>query len=639
MSSFFRSASDISESEDASTSQHSLSSERPSSRTNELVTRSQTGIGPSQHHQNVLVHALLEEKCLNDVCNELNAACPTASPRNYTKDDPEVRAQAIERYRLLSAKLVSHGLINGGPEHDSFQNVRQTARDGLSLLSQQLNVMELSNEDSNASFVPRLPPPTRKLLEAPADMLTPWSNGWTNAPTPTPHNLHLAQLLPSHPLLDSTRYSRDFEEICMLGKGGYGSVYHASHRLDGRSYAVKKIKLGPEVLSRVQQNGESELNAILRELRTMARLEHPNIVRYFGGWVEWTRESEPVQSSTGSQPRLITQGSSTSGSVSSISPPSNSAADAIFFADSDHVSGSLDDRNNGMTNDDRSPSSSLRTLPSPAVDALPGSILVNDSRLPPRHNRVISASSPSASSPTSSSPIQTIPRSPLISSDAAIEEITRPPPASPSPIPGPSLTLHIQMSLYPLTLAAYLSPASPALARHCFHRPAALRIFSSLLAGVAHLHAHGMAHRDIKPANIFLAPSSSASHSPSMDSGSCPVCATPGYWAVCVGDLGLVADRGARGGVGTALYRPVHPTGAEEQDAFALAVVLVELLVRFGTRMERGEVLGALRGGRLPAGLGAEESKIIRGLMGLDGERTAAVEECRAWVEGVLASV
>lgn len=52
-------------------------------------------------------------------------------------------------------------------------------------------------------------------------------------------------------------------------------------RLDGRKYAVKKIKLQPS-------GGSSSYARILREVATLSRLQHPNIVRYFqvGGLVK-----------------------------------------------------------------------------------------------------------------------------------------------------------------------------------------------------------------------------------------------------------------------------------------------------------------------------------------------------------------
>ncbi len=47
----------------------------------------------------------------------------------------------------------------------------------------------------------------------------------------------------------------------MLGRGGFGVVVAAINRMDGRQYAVKKIRLDAQA--------------------PLSRLQHPNIVRYF----------------------------------------------------------------------------------------------------------------------------------------------------------------------------------------------------------------------------------------------------------------------------------------------------------------------------------------------------------------------
>lgn len=49
--------------------------------------------------------------------------------------------------------------------------------------------------------------------------------------------------LTSHVIHSPSRYKEEFEEIEMLGEGGFGSVFEARNKLDGKRYAIKKIKL------------------------------------------------------------------------------------------------------------------------------------------------------------------------------------------------------------------------------------------------------------------------------------------------------------------------------------------------------------------------------------------------------------
>ncbi|KAI8318619.1 kinase-like protein [Martensiomyces pterosporus] len=97
----------------------------------------------------------------------------------------------------------------------------------------------------------------------------------------------------------ASRYRTDFEEIEFLGKGGFGSVVKARNRIDGRYYAIKKIKLDAR---------DTEGNKkIFREITTLSRLHHQNVVRYYTTWVEDLLDSggmagipeEESQASTG----------------------------------------------------------------------------------------------------------------------------------------------------------------------------------------------------------------------------------------------------------------------------------------------------------------------------------------------------
>ncbi|OLY79661.1 putative serine/threonine-protein kinase ifkB [Smittium mucronatum] len=76
----------------------------------------------------------------------------------------------------------------------------------------------------------------------------------------------------------NSRYLADFEEIAFLGKGGFGSVVKSRNRIDGRLYAIKKVPL---------DSRDTEGNRkIFREVTTLSRLHHPNVVRYYTTWLE-----------------------------------------------------------------------------------------------------------------------------------------------------------------------------------------------------------------------------------------------------------------------------------------------------------------------------------------------------------------
>jgi serine/threonine protein kinase len=66
-----------------------------------------------------------------------------------------------------------------------------------------------------------------------------------------------------------SRYQADFEEVEFLGEGGFGKVVKAKNKLDGRFYAIKKIKLRPE-------DNEQK---VFREVNALSRLNHQFIVR------------------------------------------------------------------------------------------------------------------------------------------------------------------------------------------------------------------------------------------------------------------------------------------------------------------------------------------------------------------------
>ena len=86
-------------------------------------------------------------------------------------------------------------------------------------------------------------------------------------------------------LTGSSRYKTDFTNLGILGKGGGGEVVKVRNRLDRRLYAIKKIVLQSEK-GRFAKYGSIENRKLRREVTTISRMTHKNIVRYYQAWVE-----------------------------------------------------------------------------------------------------------------------------------------------------------------------------------------------------------------------------------------------------------------------------------------------------------------------------------------------------------------
>lgn len=85
-----------------------------------------------------------------------------------------------------------------------------------------------------------------------------------------------------------SRYHREFQEISFIAAGGFGNVFKALHRLDGIEYAVKKIVVRSGRVTSIMQH--------LEEVKTLAKLNHTNIISYKGAWIEPTLPSNFIPS-------------------------------------------------------------------------------------------------------------------------------------------------------------------------------------------------------------------------------------------------------------------------------------------------------------------------------------------------------
>ncbi|KAK5133684.1 hypothetical protein LTR08_007438 [Meristemomyces frigidus] len=487
-------------------------------------------------HSQVLLHALLEERCMNDVLNENGASRSGRHP-----DDPALRAEAQARYQRLCAVLSPYDLIASGLEHESLSPTRQKYRDGLDMLSR----------NALTTHTPPIPAPLGRAL---TDI------GMAQLAVGAPQPFQLAKpanatssvfdaLSPAHAMLEPSRYFRDFDEVGVLGKGGYGTVYHVKHKLDSNQYAVKIVPISAARIARIRSRGQQELDDLLLELRTIARLDHPHVVRYFSGWIEWTNVTSHAQGSV---------------SYSQVDPSHQQwldEPDAIAGAENSEpflgrVVTQSDSDTAGVVFESSMPDGDI-----PAVYSY-------DDHLKPSYSS----------------------HDEIHSTDSNCIGLGR-------PAPGLTLALHLQMAVYPLTLADFLMPPTVAMTRdvplvHCFRMQPSLKILLALLEGVEYLHGQGVLHRDLKPANIFLKKTASSLEVRIGDFGLVTALAHP--------EAGIGAQSAA---VGTPMYRPTTATTSSmnaDLDIFALGIIAFELLWRFSTRMERHESLQRLKQGHFP---------------------------------------
>lgn len=570
-------------------------------------------------HRDNMFAALLEDYYKTRAAEFMNS---TTAGAQFTRSSPEVQTLGRKLYSEASHTLVQSGIMPTSTT--SGQRSRQnsqylTALDSIAYKSMQgdgigsaQEHLRLQNEGSNLALVRANNHGALQRMgyieETMASVLT--STGRVSISSP-----HSDMALTLSHTKQHSHYDSSFQQLKLLGKGGFGKVYHAHSIFDRKEYAIKKIPLSPRLTLRYQQGGHQELESVLREVQALAQLDHSNVVRYHATWIEEPKfapkplprmPSMTHQRLLADKPRISTPRTA--------SPEPN---DGIVFGFDSSRRPSLEHNHGWSIAEPYDHSTSVRE-----------SQLFTDG-----HVR--------ASASTDSSLDDTV------------------------------CVLHVQMSLYPMTLSQYLapipsnstSPPGTILRRHCFHLVPSLRIILGILCGLQYIHAKGLIHRDIKPGNIFL--SNNTDHSPSAaptdgfyDVASCPSCPntySPYHINPRIGDFGLVAEL-ARSEiniqtphttsppsspskpVGTEYYRPPPPPPShinddrhiidEKIDVYALGVILVELLWKCDTSSERMHVLKDLQRGKVPKSLVA--------VVGSEGHAEGTGEKVRECVRGML---
>ncbi|KAG8512954.1 Eukaryotic translation initiation factor 2-alpha kinase 3, partial [Galemys pyrenaicus] len=452
-----------------------------------------------------------------------------------------------------------------------------------------------------------------------------------------------------------SRYLTDFEPVQCMGRGGFGVVFEARNKVDDCNYAIKRIRLPNRDLAREK---------VMREVKALAKLEHPGIVRYFNAWLEappekwqekmdeiWLKDEStdwPVSSpspmdapsvkirrmdpfSTKEHIEIIAPSPRRSRSFSvGISCDQTSSSESQFspleFSETDH--GDVSESAGGVCNlpdscltdcdvedgtlDGHDEGHSFELCPSEASpfvrERTSSSIVFEDSGCDNASSKEELKTNRLRIGSHYANKLTSLKHSTRNSSEPTLS-ISPPRPTTLSL----DLTKNTADKLQPGSPKVYLyiqmqlcrkENLKDWMNSRCTiderERSVCLHIFLQIAEAVEFLHSKGLMHRDLKPSNIFF----------TMDD------------VVKVGDFGLVtamdqdeeeqlvltpmpAYARHTGQVGTKLYmspEQIHGNNySHKVDIFSLGLILFELLYPFGTQMERVRILTEVRNLKFPS--------------------------------------
>lgn len=245
----------------------------------------------TDEHRDLMLAAVLEELSKYKAAELVNNSRVSAESNNevdtrYTAQSPEIQQFARTLFNQSGEVLAVNGLVSRESLSRSSAITRQQYLAGLQRLSYQNALTGIDHGQAKM--------PDQSASSTAATALIPIPSAQTlirNAPRHVETNL-LPRYDLGSPSLPQPRshYAAIFEEKGVLGRGGFGTVYHTYNILDGREYAVKKIPLSAKCSDRYRRGGHGQITSILREVHALSRLDHCNVVRYHATWIE-----EPVQ--------------------------------------------------------------------------------------------------------------------------------------------------------------------------------------------------------------------------------------------------------------------------------------------------------------------------------------------------------
>lgn len=420
------------------------------------------------------------------------------------------------------------------------------------------------------------------------------SNSWAQLPLLTP----LPPPVSAEPSNALSRYRTDFDEKERLGEGGFGTVFRAVNKLDGVQYAIKKVCLS---------TGNSKENErVLREVRHLAALDHPNIIRYYQSWMEedeWNgstngslagggEEGEDEESSHYDEDDMESEGDADSAGSEDEGVDSEGDYEGDESKAGSTTSQGDDESNTSRDSGfDKSAIKRLDFSKSGLVYDLDSSLDASHALSPKQTPRGKCGKRGEKRENRGAGGLDITFERTYGSTSTSMSAVTAGARRSGTSTPCRRNILYIQMQYcHQGTLQHWLNRADRVICPH-----EAIAIFRQAVRGVAHIHSNFVIHRDLKPPNILISADGS----------------------VKIGDFGLatgaidggplspmrILTRSHTAGVGSPLYCSPEQIKGDRYDSkvdiFSLGIILYEMFHIFSTQMERVGHITQLREGRI----------------------------------------
>lgn len=365
-----------------------------------------------------------------------------------------------------------------------------------------------------------------------------------------------------------SRYEQDFSEMEEVGSGGFGKVFKVKNKLDEETYAIKKIVFKKKI-------SHSQLKKVLREVKALARLDHPNVVRYFQAWIE-ERLGDIFS-------KRYSSTLSSSSDESEIEDEENEEQSTFLN------NGRQDDEDEFLFElQDESFSTEFRA---PQKPLLPESSAANQTWSDVRAQIHLSLQ------------------------------------------PVSTTTIFIQMQLCEDTLQNWLDVRT----QLDYHQN--LSIFKQICKGLKYIHSQNIIHRDLKPANIFLSlrnPPTDDNDKFMAVLGDFGLAVNLFEEEDDENVVTTISNRPSSRihttGIGTHTYASPEMIDHKRTydsmvDVFGLGIILFELFYIFTTKMERSKILTNLRKGILPENFDPKVGKTVLWLLANDPKQRPSVSD------------